>query len=86
MAKVAELAQLTVKVELPETPRVTLVGLRVPVQPAGAPVAARETIPVKPLTDATVIVEAAEEPAKKVRDAGLAVTVKSVTVTATVAE
>ncbi len=62
-----------------------LVVLRVAVQPEGAPVAAKVTVPVKPLTGATVMVEVAEEPALKLMEVGLAVTVKSVTVTATVA-
>ncbi len=84
--KVAALEQLTVNVDVPDAPRVTLVGLSVALQPVGAPVAVRLTIPVNPLTAVTVIVDVAEEPAKKVRDVGLAVTVKSVTVTATVAE
>ncbi len=83
--KVAALEQLTVNVEVPEAPRVTLVGLRVAVQLAGAPVAVSETTPVKPLTAATVIVEVADEPATKLTDVGLAVTAKSVTVTDTVA-
>ncbi len=81
----AELEQLTVNVELPEAPRVTLVGLNVAEQPAGAPVAVKETKPVNPFTATTVIVEEPEEPATKVSDVGLAVTVKSVTVTETVA-
>ncbi len=79
----AALEQLTVSVEVPEVPRVTLVKLNVDEQPAGAPVAANETTPVKPLTAATVIVEVADEPPTKVSDIGLAFTVKSVTVTAT---
>ncbi len=84
--KDAEFEQATVSVEVPEVPSVTLVGLSVAVQPAGAPVAVREIVPVNPLTAAKVMVNAAEEPATKVSDAGLAVMVKSVTVTATVAE
>ncbi len=80
------LEQLTVKVELAETPTVTLVGFRVAAQPVGGPVAVSETMPVNPLTGATVMVDVAEEPATKVSDVGLAVTVKSVTVKATVAE
>ncbi len=84
--KVAELEQLTVNVDVPEAPSVTLVGLSVAVQPAGAPVAVKETTPVKPFIAVTVMVEVAEEPATKLSVVGLAVTVKSVTVTATVAE
>ncbi len=83
--KVAALEQLTVSVEMPDVPRLTLVGLSVALQPAGAPVTVRLTIPVKPLTLVTVIVDVAEEPATKVSEVGLAVTVKSVTATATVA-
>ncbi len=77
--------QLTVSVDVWEAPRMILVVLRVAVQPEGAPVADRVTVPVKPLTLVTVIVEVAEEPARKLIDVGLAVTVKSVTVTETVA-
>ncbi len=83
--KTAALEQLTVRVDVPETPRVTLVGLKAAEQPVGAPVAVSETIPVNPFTGVTVMVEVAEDPATKVSDVGLAVTVKSVTVTATVA-
>ncbi len=59
----------------PVAARVTVVELRVAVQPEGAPVAARVTVPVKPFTGATVIVDVAEEPALKLIDVGLAVTV-----------
>ncbi len=75
--KMAELEQLTARVEFPDTPRVTLVGLRAAVQPVGAPVAVSETTPLKPLTDVTVIVELAEDPATKLMEIGLAATVKS---------
>ncbi len=84
--KVAALEQLTVRVDIPEVPRVTLVGLSVALQPVGAPVAVRLTIPVNPLTAVTVIVDVAEVPATKVSEVGLAVTVKSITLTATVAD
>ncbi len=84
--KVAALGQLTVKAEVPDTPRVTFDTLRIALQPVGAPVGVSETTPVNPLTAVTVIVDTAEDPATKVSDVGLAVTVKSVTVTATVAE
>jgi hypothetical protein len=40
---------------------------------------ARATVPVKPFSGATVIVEVAEAPAREVADVGAAVTVKSVT-------
>ena len=55
------------------------------VRPAGETVEARATVPVKPLTGATVIVELAAAPARTVTLVGLAVTVKSLTVTVTVA-
>ena len=55
------------------------------VRPAGETVEVRATVPVKPLTGATVIVELAAAPARTVTLVGLAVTVKSLTVTVTVA-
>ena len=55
------------------------------VNPAGDTVEVRATVPVKPLTGATVIVELAAAPARTVTLVGLAVTVKSLTVTVTVA-
>ncbi len=63
-----------------------LVGLKVHVNPAGETVEARATVPVKPFTGATVIVEVAVAPARALTLVGLAVTVKSVTVIVTVAE
>jgi hypothetical protein len=57
-----------------------LVGVRVQVRPAGETAEVRATVPVNPLTGATVIVEVAAVPAVVVTDVGLAVTVKSVTV------
>jgi len=69
-------AQLTVSVEVPDAPGI-LVALSEAVHPAGATVATRVTVPVKPATGATVIVDVAEEPALKLIDAGLAVMVKS---------
>jgi hypothetical protein len=62
-----------------------LVGDRVHVRPAGETEDVRATVPVKPLTGATVIVEVAAVPAGVVTAVGLAVTVKSVTVYVTVA-
>ena len=62
-----------------------LVGVRVQVSPAGETVEVRATVPVKPLTGATVIVEVALAPARALTLVGAAVTVKSVTVTVTVA-
>jgi hypothetical protein len=52
-----------------------LVGLRVHVKPAGETVDARATVPVNPLTGATVIVEVAVAPARALTLVGLAVTV-----------
>jgi len=59
------------------------------VSPAGDTVDVSATVPVKPLTGATVIVEVPVAPAMAVTLVGLAATVKStppVTVTVTVAE
>lgn len=63
-----------------------LVGDRVQVSPAGETVEANATVPVKPLTGATVIVEVPEPPAANVTVVGLAAMLKSVTVKVTVAE
>ncbi len=60
-------------------------GVRVQVRPAGDIVEVRATVPVNPLTGATVIVEVALAPASALMLVGLAETVKSVTVTVTVA-
>jgi hypothetical protein len=65
-------------VDVPEVPSVTLVGLRVHVRPvAGEIVSVRATVPVNPLTDATVMVEVPATPALTVTLVGLAATVKS---------
>lgn len=56
------------------------------VSPAGETVDANATVPVKPLRGATVIVEVMAVPAFPATLVGLAVTVKSCTVTVTVAE
>src|SRR5260370_19574392 len=58
-----------------------LVGLRVQISPAGETELVSATVRVKPLTGATVIVEIAESPAFTVRLVGLAVIVKSTTLT-----
>ena len=63
-----------------------LVGLNVQVRPAGETDEVRATVPVNPLTGATVMVELAAVPAGVVTAMGLAVTVKSFTVTVTMAE
>ncbi len=78
----------TVRVEVPDVPRMMLVGLKVAVGPfatIGETVAVSDTVPVKPLTADTVIVEVPDWPTVKLMEVGLAVTVKSVTVTETVA-
>jgi hypothetical protein len=62
-----------------------LVGVRVHVKPAGLTEDVRATVPVKPLTGATVIVDVAAVPAGVVTAVGLADTLKSVTMTVTVA-
>jgi len=62
-----------------------LAGLSVQVKPAGETDEVSATVPVKPLTGATVIVEVAAVPATVVSVVGLAVTVKSVTVYVTLA-
>ncbi len=63
-----------------------LVGLNEQVRPAGETVEVNATVPVNPFTGATVIVEVAVAPARTLTLVGLAVTVKSITVTLTVAE
>ena len=62
-----------------------LAGVRVQVSPAGETDDVRATVPVKPFTGATVIVEVAAAPAFVVTEVGLAVTVKSCTMKVTVA-
>ncbi len=72
------------RVEVPEP--VTLVGVRVQVRPvAGLTAEARLTIPPKPFTAATVIVEVPGTPTLTATDVGNALIVKSWTVTVTVA-
>jgi len=61
-------------------PRTILVGVRVQVRPAGETDDVSATVPVKPLTGATVIVEVAATPTLTLAVVGLAVTVKSCTV------
>ena len=62
-------------------------GVRVHVNPvAGETVAASATVPVKPLTGATVIVDVPAAFASTVTAVGLAVTVKSRIFTVTTAE
>lgn len=73
------------RVEVWDAPRTILAGVRVQVRPAGETDDVSATVPVNPWTGATVIVEAAAVPEVVVTDVGLAVTVKSFTVTVTVA-
>jgi hypothetical protein len=63
-----------------------LAGVRVQVNPAGLTLDVSATVPVNPWRGATVIVEAAAVPTVVVTAVGLAVRVKSFTVTVTVAE
>ncbi len=73
--------------EVWDTPRTMLPGLNAQVRPvAGEMVEDRATVPVKPLTGATVIVDVAVAPARAATLVGLAVTVKSRTLTVTIAE
>jgi hypothetical protein len=68
-------------VDVPEVPRVTLVGVRVHVRPvAGETVSVRATVPAKPWSEVTVIVEVPDAPARTVTLVGLATIVKSWTV------
>jgi hypothetical protein len=68
------------KAEVWLAPRTMLVGVRVQVRPAGETDEVRATVPVKPFTGATVIVEVAATPTLTLAVVGLAVTVKSWTV------
>ena len=60
--------------------------MRVQVRPAGDTVEVRATVPVKPFTGETVMVEVPAVPELVEKLVGLAAIVKSVTVTVTVAE
>ena len=73
------------RVDVWDAPRTMLAGVRVQVKPAGETAEASATVPVNPLTGATVIVDVAAVPTVVVTAVGLAATVKSVTVTVTVA-
>jgi hypothetical protein len=61
-------------------PRTMLVGVRVQVSPAGETADVSATVPVNPLTGATVIVDVAATPTLTLAVVGLAVTLKSCTV------
>jgi hypothetical protein len=68
--------------DVPEVPRVTLVGVRVQDNPVeGDTDDIRLTVPVNPLIDVTVIVEVPEAPAVTATPVGLADTEKSGTAT-----
>ena len=56
-------------------------GVRVHVRPVGDTELVRVTVPVKPLTGVTVMVEVAAAPTFTLSVVGLAVTVKSATAT-----
>ena len=53
----------------------TVAGLKLPLNPAGSPERPNVTVPVKPFSGVTVIVEVAVAPASAVTLVGLAVTV-----------
>ena len=68
------------RVEVPEAPSATLVGVNVQVRPvAGETVADKLTAPVNPFTEVTVMVEVPLEPDTNATAVGLAATVKSLT-------
>lgn len=72
------------RVEVWLAPRTMLAGVRVHVEPAGVAVEVRATVPVNPLTGATVTVMLQLVPTGAVHEPGLAVTVKSWTTKVTV--
>jgi hypothetical protein len=74
------------RVEVWLAPRTMLAGVRVHVNPAGDTELVSATVPVNPLTGATVTVDVAAVPTVVVTAVGLAATEKSVTATVTVAE
>jgi len=63
------------RVEVWDTPRTMLVGLRVQVSPAGETTEVKATVPVNPLTGVTVMVDVAVAPASALTVVGLAATV-----------
>ncbi len=77
---------MTVRVEVAEVPRLTLVGPRDSVRPAEEATAERETIPVKPPNPVTVTVEVSEEPTSTESVEGLTDILKPTTRTVTVTE
>jgi hypothetical protein len=75
------------RVEVWDVPRTMLVGLRVQLAPLeGETDDVKATVPVKPFTGPTVIVEWTVAPAVELMVVGFADTAKSLTVTVTVTE
>jgi hypothetical protein len=83
---VAAVAEEQDRVEVWLTPKTMLAGDKVQVSPAGETDEVRATVPVNPWSGATVMMEVPAALASAVTLVGLAVTVKSLTVTATVEE
>ena len=79
--KTATVVPVQLRVEVPEP--ATLVGARVHVRPDGDMLEVSATVPLNPLTAVTVIVDVPEPATMKPKLAGLAVSVKSRTVTVT---
>jgi hypothetical protein len=67
------------KVEVWDTPSKILLGVKVQARPDGEAVLVSDTVPVKPLTGATVIEDVEAVPAVVETVVGLAANVKSVT-------
>lgn len=80
------IAEVQDKVEVRETPSGILFGVKVQARPDGEAVLVSDTVPVKPLTGATVIDDVAAVPAVVETVVGLAASVKSCTVKVTVVE
>src|SRR6266487_3874625 len=85
MLYVAE-GPLQVRVELPELPRVTLVGTSEQVGPDGETDSDRLTVPVNPLRELTVIVSVPVAPEFTMKLDGFAENAKSCTVNVRVVE
>jgi hypothetical protein len=83
--KVVAVVEEQDKVEVWLAPNTILAGVKVHVSPAGETAEVRATVPVNPLTGATVMVEVPEAPTLTLTLVGEAVTVKFVTVMATLA-
>ncbi len=78
----------TVKVDVPDPPEVseTLLELRLSLGPVGEQTAERDTVPVKPLMLARLIVTVPDVPATRLRELILALRLKSWTLTVIVTE